>query len=51
MSNLSTSSLGHILLHACNISSTQEFMRKHGTRLADGVAMVADCQSSGKGEG
>ena len=49
MSHLSTSLLGHTLLHAHDIPSTQEFMRRHGTKLGDGVAMVADRQSSGKG--
>ena len=50
MSQLHSSSLGHILLTAADIPSTQEFMRRHGTKLADGVVMVADRQSSGKGE-
>jgi len=50
MSRLGTSSLGHTLLTASELPSTQEFMRRHGVRLGDGVVMVADRQTSGKGE-
>ena len=50
MPRLGSSTLGHTLLTASEIPSTQEFMRRHGIQLGDGIVMVADRQSSGKGE-
>ena len=42
MAQLGSSRMGHTLLAVPSIASTQEFMRRHGTRLGDGVVMVAD---------
>ncbi len=51
MSHLSSAALGHTLLSTELISSTQEFMRRHGAQLGSGAVMVADRQTSGKGDG
>lgn len=39
---------GHALLVAGEIASTQEFMKQHSSRMADGTVLVADRQSYGE---
>lgn len=50
MSHLSSSSMGHVLLTAADINSTQQFLQQHSAAFGPGCVMVADRQSSGKGE-
>ncbi|KAG1658792.1 hypothetical protein FOA52_011734 [Chlamydomonas sp. UWO 241] len=51
MSHLQSDSLGHTLLAAAQLPSTQDFMRAHTAQLGDGTVMVADVQTAGKGRG
>lgn len=51
MALLTSQSLGHVLLTAADIPSTQEAMRAGGLKTFDGLVLVADHQASGKGTG
>jgi len=48
---LRSTSVGHVLLAAGTMASTQEYARAAAGRLPDGAVLLADRQSSGRGRG
>eukprot|EP00195_Chlamydomonas_chlamydogama_P007821 CAMPEP_0202893470 /NCGR_PEP_ID=MMETSP1392-20130828/3052_1 /ASSEMBLY_ACC=CAM_ASM_000868 /TAXON_ID=225041 /ORGANISM="Chlamydomonas chlamydogama, Strain SAG 11-48b" /LENGTH=357 /DNA_ID=CAMNT_0049577817 /DNA_START=158 /DNA_END=1231 /DNA_ORIENTATION=- len=51
MRHVQSHAMGHVLLSTPEMTSTQEFMRQHASRLGGDVVLVADRQTSGKGRG
>ncbi len=47
--HLGSRDMGRALMVTPSISSTQEFMRQHTTRLPEGAVLVAEQQFAGKG--